>query len=107
MNYSVSISTGAKADIFETRNWLLEEHPEIADRWTWEISKCVASLSYMPQRCRISDESLAFDVEVRELLCGSRPHIYRILFAITQDDAVVVLRVRSTRQQRLIDQIPE
>ena len=103
MRFEVIITPSAKADIFETRTWLLENYPDTADQWLWQISQCVATLAKFPARCPISEESLAFDVEVRQLLCGKKPHIYRILFSI-YNEKVHVLRVRYTRQQRLIDQ---
>jgi len=104
MKYEVTITPSAKADIFEIRAWLLEEYPDSADKWLWECSKGVTSLNEFPQRCKISEESLAFDVEVRELLFGTRRNVYRILFSVSKNK-VFILRVRSTRQQRLIDKL--
>ncbi|MBP7416939.1 MAG: type II toxin-antitoxin system RelE/ParE family toxin [Pyrinomonadaceae bacterium] len=104
MTFEVIITPSAKADIFETNAWLLENHPDTAEKWLWQISQCVTSLSKMPERCPVSDESSAFDVEVRHLLCGDKRNVYRILFSI-QDKTVYVLRVRATRQKRLTDQI--
>lgn len=74
--------------------------PDFAESWLWGLSKKITSLSKLPKRCPISPESEAFDVEVRQLLYGQKPHIYRILFSI-QDEKVYILRVRSTRQQNL------
>lgn len=106
MRFDVIITPSAKADIFETRTWLLENYSDAADNWLWQISQCVATLAKFPARCPVSDESPAFDVEVRQLLCGKKPHIYRILFSIYKEK-IYVLRVRSTRQRRLIDQTDE
>ncbi len=100
MTFPVIITPSGKADIFETRTWLLDNHSENADGWLWNICECVTSLRNFPERCPISDESAAFDVEVRQLLCGKKPHVYRILFSIHQEK-VFVLRVRSTRQAKL------
>ena len=106
MKYEVTITPSAKADIFEIRTWLLEEYPEVADKWLWECSRASISLNEFPQRCKFSDESPAFDVEVRELLFGGKRNLYRILFTISEKK-IFILRVRSTRQQRLIDQFEE
>lgn len=103
MNYQVIVTPSAKADIFETNSWLLENYPETADQWLWELSDAIVSLGKFPQRCKISDESAVFDVPVRQLFCGKRPNIYRILFSI-QGEKVFILRVRSTKQRRLIDE---
>ncbi len=104
MSYEVVIMPSAKADIFETRTWLLENAPEKADPWLWSCSQAATSLGEHPLRCRVSEESVEFDIEVRELLFGDRRNIYRILFAVA-GSKVNILRVRSTRQQRLSNKI--
>lgn len=104
MTYEVQIMPSAKADVFEIRAWLSEYDVELADAWLWECSKAITSLREFPNRCKISDESDAFDVEVRELLFGKRKNVYRILFAVS-GKRVNVLRIRSTKQQRLIDEL--
>lgn len=106
MTYEIVITPSAKADILETYAWLLENHPQTAEKWLWRISSSITSLRKFPERCPVSDESAAFDVEVRQLLCGDKRNVYRILFSITKAK-VYILRVRATRQQRLIDQLEE
>ena len=102
MQFQVIITPSAKADIFEINTWFLENYSDLAEKWLWGISEAVKSLSKFPERCPVSPESEAFDVIVRQLLYGKKPHIYRILFSI-QDDKVYILRVRSTRQQSLLN----
>jgi hypothetical protein len=80
-----------------------ENHPNLAEKWLWGISEAVTSLSKFPERCPISPESEAFDVVVRQLIHGKKPSTYRILFSI-QEEKVYILRVRSTRQQSLLDE---
>lgn len=103
MQFQVVITPSAKADIFEINAWLLENYRDAAEGWLWGISQAVTSLSKFPERCRVSPESDAFDVVVRQLIYGKKPHNYRILFSI-QDEKVYVLRVRSTRRQSLLDE---
>lgn len=103
MQYQVIITPSAKADIFEINTWLLENYPALAESWLWGISQAVTSLSKFPERCPVSAESEAFDVVVRQLLYGKKPNVYRILFSI-QEEKVYVLRVRSTKQQSLLDE---
>lgn len=103
MQFQVIITPSAKADIFEINTWLLENYPDSAESWLWGISQAVTSLSKFPERCPISPESEVFDVVVRQLFYGKKPHTYRILFSI-QDEKVYILRVRSTRQQSLLDE---
>ena len=103
MKFQVIITPSAKADIFEINTWLLENYRDFAESWLWGISLAVSSLSKFPERCPTSPESKAFDIVVRQLLYGKKPHIYRILFSI-QAEKVYILRVRSTKQQSLLDE---
>jgi plasmid stabilization system protein ParE len=98
VQFDVIITPSAKADIFEINTWLLENNPDLASDWIWGISKAVVSLSKFPERCKVCPESEAFDVIVRQLLYGSKPNIYRILFSIN-DTKVFILRVGSTKQK--------
>ena len=100
MQFQVIITPSAKADIFEINTWFLGNYPDLAEKWLWGISEAVTSLSKFPERCPVSAESEAFDVVVRQLIHGKKPHTYRILFSI-QDEKVYILRVRSTKQQSL------
>lgn len=84
MKYRVIITPSAKADIFETNAWLLENYSNIAEKWLWETSQKITSLAKLPERCPVSPESEAFDVIVRQLIYGKKPHIYRILFSIQE-----------------------
>ncbi len=103
MAFEIIITPSAKADIFEINAWLLENYPNIADKWLYGISQSVTSLNKFPERCPISPESIAFDEVVRQLIYGRKPHVYRILFSI-QNEKVYILRVRSTKQQSLSEE---
>lgn len=102
MNYQVIITPSAKADIFETNTWLLENYPHVAEKWLWGTSQKITSLLNLSERCPRSSESEAFDVVIRHLIYGKKPHTYRILFSI-QEEKVYVLRVRSTKQKSILD----
>lgn len=104
MKYRVLIQPSAKADLFEIHTWLLENVPDYADKWLWQINQAITSLANFPQRCPISSESNAFDLTIYQLLYGKKPHIYRILFMV-EEETVSILRVRHTRQQSLLSQI--
>ena len=106
MKYEVILMPSAKADIFEIRAWLMDYNMGFPDRWLWKCSTAITSLSKFPKRCKISEESVVFDVEVRELTFGSRRSNYRILFAV-DEGKVNVLRVRSTKQKPLAEQMDD
>jgi hypothetical protein len=82
VQFQVIITPSAKVDIFEINAWWLEYYENLADDWLLEIRKSVLSLAKFPARCAISSESEAFDVVVRQLIVGKKPHVYRILFSI-------------------------
>jgi len=79
---------------------LAHQAGETGARWFEALEEAVASLSKFPERCSLAPESTAFPYEVRHLLYGHRPHIYRILFTI-RDKVVYVLHIRHGRRRVL------
>ena len=100
MVFRVSISPTALADIED----LLLHQAEISlgDAATWlrDLETATSSLSDFPLRCSLAYESLAFHLEVRQLLCGKGRDQYRVLFTV-EGDEVRVHHVRHTRQRPL------
>ncbi|MGO4883492.1 MAG: type II toxin-antitoxin system RelE/ParE family toxin [Bryobacteraceae bacterium] len=64
------------------------------------LEDAISSLAEFPRRCPLAPENTSFPFEVRHLLYGSKPHVYRILFTI-QGNTVRVLHIRHGRRQRL------
>jgi plasmid stabilization system protein ParE len=82
-------------------DWLLERQAgEAGLRWFRKLREEIASLSELPQRCPLAPENKEFPFEVRQLLYGRKPHLYRVLFTI-EGDTVVVLHIRHGRRRRL------
>lgn len=100
MIYPITVTPAAKADIFEISAWFLENNRQNAEKWLWKVSEAITSLRKFPMRCPVAKESSAFNVEVRQLLFGGRPNMYKLLFTLRRNE-VFVLRVRSTRQRPL------
>ncbi len=69
-------------------------------RWFAALQDAIASLAEFPQRCPLAPENDAFPFEVRHLLYGRRPNVYRILFTI-EEKTVFVLHIRHGRRQPL------
>jgi hypothetical protein len=61
----------------------------------------VDSLETFPARCGIAPESDKEGVEIRQLIYGRRPHVYRILFTIRSRD-VFVLHIRHGARQTMM-----
>ena len=101
MTYGVETSAQAEGDGDAILAWLLAEHAgDTGVRWFSGMQKAIASLETFPQRCSLAPENSRFPFEVRQLLYGRKPHVYRILFTI-EGDTVHVLHIRRPHQQTL------
>lgn len=94
MAFRVKTTTQAKRDLDDILERLLsQEAGETGLRWFQGLRQAVATLANSPQRCALAPESAVFPFEVRHLLYGRRPHVYRIIFTI-EGNTVSVLHVR-------------
>jgi len=99
MAFRVKTSTKARRDLDSILARLLsQEAGEAGLRWFHGMREAVASLAHSPQRCALAPENATFTFEVRQLLYGRKPHVYRILFTI-DGDTVSVLHIRHGRRQ--------
>ena len=101
MTFRAEIHARARGDI-DRHLRSIDEHvsPDFADEWSDGLSAAIASLSRLPERCVIAPESTKLNLEIRHLLHGRRPHVYRVFFVIL-DRRVLVLRVRHGAQAPL------
>jgi toxin ParE1/3/4 len=97
---NVVITRRAAHDISQNFNWLAERSASQADRWRNRLLLAISTLETDPVRCPLADETVLYDGELRELLSGKRPHVFRILFEI-RGKTVFILRVRHARQDQL------
>jgi plasmid stabilization system protein ParE len=101
MAFRVEYSSQAEADLDSILEWLISQRAgEAGLRWFEGLEKAVASLSEMPQRCPLAPENRSFPFEVRHLLYGRRPHVYRVIFRVI-DDVVYILHVWHGRREHL------
>ena len=99
MDFRVELSQQAQRDIAAIYDWLQSEQAgDAGQRWFLALRAAVASLQNLPSRCPLAPENRDSPVEVRHLLYGRRPHVYRILFAI-EGDLVQVLHIRHGRRR--------
>ena len=97
MSFDVRITPDAEQDAEEILDWLIEQHAgETGARWSLRMSEAVESLAELPRRCKLAPEDASSPYEVRELLYGDKPHLYRLLFTI-ENEVVYVLHVRHGR----------
>ncbi|OLE14731.1 MAG: hypothetical protein AUI36_38780 [Cyanobacteria bacterium 13_1_40CM_2_61_4] len=99
MAFRVEISAQAERDAETILEWLLTEHAgEAGIAWFLALDDAFASLTEFPERCPIAPESERFPFEVRQLLYGRNPHVYRILFTI-EANRVQILHIRHGRRK--------
>jgi plasmid stabilization system protein ParE len=100
MVFRVETTPSAERDAQAILEWLLDEQAgETGLRWFLNLEHAIESLSRLPKRCALALESERFPFEVRQLLYGRRPHVYRILFTI-EGDIVYILHIRHGRRSR-------
>ena len=98
MAFEVRTTPDAEEDASAILGWLIEQYAgESGLRWFFKMDAAIASLANYPLRCRLAPENKNFPFEVRELLYGDRPHVYRILFTL-QDEVVLILHIRHGRR---------
>ena len=99
MTFRVELSAQAESDAEAILDWLQSQHAgETGIRWFLALEEAINSLARFPERCRLAPESARFPFEVRQLLYGRKPHVYRILFTI-EGQAVNVLHIRHARRR--------
>jgi plasmid stabilization system protein ParE len=104
MTFRVELSAQAERDAEAILDWLLSQHAgETGVRWFLALEDAIGSLSTMPGRCPLALESAHFPFEVRQLLYGRKPHVYRILFTI-EDETVKILHIRHARRKPIAKQ---
>lgn len=94
----VILTPQAIADAHAAVEYIQQVAPSRAASWLAGLTEAVHSLEEMPRRCATAPEAELLGVELRQLLYGRRPGVYRIIFRIysTPDGAeeVRVLAIR-------------
>lgn len=93
MAFRVETTSRAKQDTIEILDWLISEQAgKTGLHWFEGLEQAILSLADMPRRCPVVPEQVFFPFEVRHLLYGKKPNVYRIVFTI-EDDTVFILHV--------------
>ncbi len=101
MTYRVIVTPTAYDEAMAAVRWYAERSPDTAQRWHDGLARAVESLTWMPTRCPVSpDDSQALGCEVRILLYGRPPCVYRLLFSLVAD-TVWILRIRHSARDLL------
>jgi plasmid stabilization system protein ParE len=95
MVYSVALADAAKADADLLYARIVAAAPLRGPLWFEELLQSIESLSRMPRRCPLAREALILRRNIRCLLFGKRPDVYRILYEIDERNrTVIVLHIR-------------
>jgi len=101
MAFRVEYASEAEADLNGILDWLISQYAGATGlRWFEGLEEAIASLAQSPARCPLAPENRSFPFEVRHLLYGRRPHVYRIIFTI-EAERVVILRIWHGRRRPL------
>jgi plasmid stabilization system protein ParE len=100
VTYRLRVTARAVADADEAYAWIAEHlSPVQAERWYQGLFKQMETLTRQPSRCPRATESDKFPEELRELLYGKRNSKYRIVFAIRNEEVVVLYVHRAARKE--------
>ncbi|MEO7142411.1 MAG: type II toxin-antitoxin system RelE/ParE family toxin [Bryobacteraceae bacterium] len=103
MAFRVEITPRAEQDANAILEWLLPQQAgEAGLRWFLKLKEAIASLADLPGRCTLAPENASISFEMRQLLYGRKPHVYRILFTIG-GDVFYVLRIRHGRRRHIAE----
>lgn len=95
MAFEIRYSDEAKKNLDSITTWLLYERQagETALRWLQALRAKIDTLSELPGRCSLARESKSMPFELRQLLYGRKPRVYRVLFSV-QGNIVHILFIR-------------
>ena len=100
MKYKVRLQPPAENDLEEAYLWAAGHAPESAARWLARFQEALRSLELNPERCGLAPEHKRLKRELRQLMFGAKPNVFRVVF-LTQGDVVRVLRIRRAARRFL------
>ena len=102
MTYRVELTDRAVRDLEILYLEKNVEGSQAAARWFNRLEKAVCGLERHPHRCPAAPESRTIKREVRHLLYGNKPHVYRVIYEIDErHHRVWVLTIRHGAKQRM------
>ncbi|HEY3741929.1 MAG TPA: type II toxin-antitoxin system RelE/ParE family toxin [Bryobacteraceae bacterium] len=91
MAYLVNITARAERDLALLYGEIDAQNSDAALKWYRGFKKAILSLEEQPNRCPATPESN----EMRHLLYGNKPHIYRAIYRVLEKQKEVeVLHIR-------------
>ena len=100
MKYEVRLQPPAESDLEDAYHWVAEQAPETAARWLARFQDALQSLALNPERCGFAPEHKKLKRDLRQLLFGRKPNVFRAVF-LTDGALVRVMRIRRAAQRFL------
>jgi toxin ParE1/3/4 len=94
MAYRIEISRAAEADLDRIYGYIGAAHSDPAFTWFLGLRAAIRALASAPRSCPVTHE----DPQVRHLIYGNKPHLYRVLYEI--DDPTQTLNIIHIRHGR-------
>jgi plasmid stabilization system protein ParE len=98
MKYRVVIQRLALEDLEESYRWAAGHAPETAARWLARFQAKLETLSDDPRRYPVAPENRKVTREIRQLLFGRRPNVFRVVFTIVNSEVRVLRIWRASRR---------
>jgi toxin ParE1/3/4 len=97
MAYGVNVSSRAQRDLAQIYKRIRAGDSDAARKWYRGFKKAILSLEEQPDRCPATPE----DDKLRHLLYGNKPHIYRAIYRVVEEQKrVEILHIRHGARHR-------
>src|SRR5215470_8005111 len=100
MTYKVRLQPLAESDLNEAFLWAAKNAPETARLWLTRFQAALNSLAEHPQRCGFAPEHKKLKRELRQLLFGRTPNVFRAVFLI-DGEVVRIIRIRRGARRQM------
>ena len=98
--YRVRMQPAALGDLDQAYQYAAQHAPETAYRWFNRFYDALQTLSKNPDRCMRAVEDLKSNRDLRQLLFGKRPNVFRAIFTVDEEASIVwILRIRRAQRR--------
>jgi plasmid stabilization system protein ParE len=99
MTYKVRLQPLAENDLEGAYLWAAKNAPETAGLWLARFQAALNTLAEHPERCGFAPEHKKLKRELRQLLFGRKPNVFRAVFLIDGEFVRIVRIRRGSRRQ--------
>ncbi len=99
--YQVVLTPLAESDLEEAYLYAAKQVPKRATTWYNQVLKLLHTLEQNPERQPYARENGTASVPLRHMLIGNKPHIYRAIFTI-KNQQVIILRIRHSKRSTIV-----